>query len=36
MIVAGLVLIQTPPTWPLPDLPRVNFHISGFNLGGNR
>jgi hypothetical protein len=33
MIVVGLVLIQTPPTWPLPDFPGVNLHLSGFNLG---
>ncbi|MGN6792059.1 MAG: serine/threonine-protein kinase [Streptosporangiaceae bacterium] len=33
MIVAGLVLIQTPPMWPLPDPPNVSIHVSGFNPG---
>ena len=35
MIVVGLVLIQTPPTWPLPDFPSVNLHLSWLNLGSH-
>jgi serine/threonine protein kinase len=36
MIVVALVLIQTPPTWPLPDFPSVDQHLSWFNLGHHR
>jgi hypothetical protein len=30
-IVAALILIQTPPTWPLPDLPSMNVHVPRFS-----
>ncbi len=32
MTIADLILIQTPPTWPLPSPPAMNVHVSGFGL----
>ena len=32
MTVAGLVLVQAPPMWPLPHLPSMIIHVTGFNL----
>lgn len=32
MTIAGLILIQMPPTWPLSNPPAIDVHVSGFDL----